>query len=341
MGSNDPFGAGSISRSEALVQLKEEKKMKKFWQLAATSILAISVLMACGSEAEPTEKKETAQNEESTAGAFPVTVEDALGKEVTLEEAPDRIVSLTPSNTEILFGLGLDKEVVGVNDNDNYPEQVKERTKVGGTEYNIETIISLQPDVVFAHESSMYTLEGAIDQLESAGIKVFVVEDAVNFNETYETIEDVAALTGKEAEAEDIIASIKTKLSEIQKKLEGVEPKTAFMVVGGAPDIYVVGQNTFMNEMLKSINVKNAVQQDGWPKYSAEEFVAANPDSLLFTYKGDDEIIKNNPAFAVMKAVQNNAMAVVDGDTTSRQGPRIAEGVESIAKAVYPEVFND
>ncbi|WP_413364683.1 ABC transporter substrate-binding protein [Lysinibacillus sp. 3P01SB] len=315
--------------------------MKKFWQLAATSILALSVLIACGDEAEPKEQNETAQSEESTAGTFPVTVEDALGKEITLEEAPERIVSLTPSNTEILFGLGLDEEIVGVNDNDNYPEQVNERTRVGGTEFNIETIISLQPDVVFAHESSMYALEGAIGQLEDSGIKVFVVEDAASFNETYETIEEVAALTGKEAEAEDVIASIKEKLAEIQKKLEGVEPKTAFMVVGVAPDIYVVGQNTFMNEMLKVINVENAVKQDGWPMYSPEEFVAADPDSLLFTYEGNDEVIKNNPAFSVMKAVQNNNMTVVDGDTTSRQGPRIAEGVESIAKAVYPEVFND
>lgn len=315
--------------------------MKRFWQLAATSALAISVLMACGDEAEPKEQKETTQSEESATGAFPVTVEDALGKDITLEEAPDRIVSLTPSNTEILFGLGLDEEVVGVNDNDNYPEQVNERTRVGGIEYNIETIISLEPDVVFAHESSMYSLEGAIEQLESAGIKVFVVEDAVNFEDTYETIEDVAALTGKEAEAEKVVSSIKSKLAEIQNKLEGVEPKTVFMVIGGAPDIYVVGQNTFMNEMLKAINIENAVQQDGWPMYSAEEFVAADPDFLLFTYEGDDETIKNNPAFAVMKAVKDDAMAVVDGDTTSRQGPRIAEGVESIAKAVYPEVFND
>ncbi|MGM9948918.1 MAG: helical backbone metal receptor [Lysinibacillus sp.] len=315
--------------------------MKKFWQLAATGFLAISMLVACGDEAAPNEQKESAQGEGSAAGAFPVTVEDALGKEITLEEAPDRIVSLTPSNTEILFGLGLDEEIVGVNDNDNYPEQVKDRTRVGGIEYNIETIISLQPDVVFAHESSLSSLEGAIDQLEGSGIKVFIVEDASDFEETYETIEDIAELTGKEAEAEEIIADIKDRLTEIEDKLEGVEPKTAFMVVGGAPDIYVVGQNTFMNEMLKAINVENAVQQDGWPMYSPEEFVAADPDSLVFTYEGDDEIIKNNPAFAVMKAVQNNAMAVVDGDTTSRQGPRLAEGVESLARAIYPEVFND
>ena len=315
--------------------------MKRFWQLAAAATLALSMLAACGEEKETEQEKQTSAVEENQDVAFPVTVTDALGKEVTLEEAPDRIVSLTPSNTEILFGLGLDEEVVGVNDNDNYPEQVAEKTRIGGIEYNIETIISLQPDIVFAHESSMFTFESAIEQLEASGVKVFVVENAENFDETYETIEVIGTLTGKDEEAEKIISATQSKLADIQAKLQGVAPKTAFMVIGASPDIYVVGQNTFMNEMLKVINVENAVKEEGWPMYSAEQFIAANPDSIVFTYAGDDETIKNNPAFATMTAIQNNALTVVDGDTTSRQGPRIAEGVESLAQAIYPEVFND
>ena len=315
--------------------------MKRFWQLAAAATLAMSMLAACGEEKEIEQQKQNITVEENQDVAFPVTVTDALGKDITLEEAPDRIVSLTPSNTEILFGLGLDEEIVGVNDNDNYPEQVADKTRIGGIEYNIEAIIALQPDVVFAHESSMFTFESAIEQLEASGVTVFVVENAITFDETYETIEVIGTLTGKDEEADQIITSIQSKLADIQAKLQGVAPKTAFMVVGGAPDIYVVGQNTFMNEMLKAINVENAVKEEGWPLYSAEQFIAANPDSIVFTYAGDDETIKNNPAFAVMKAIQNNALTVVDGDTTSRQGPRIAEGVESLATAIYPEVFND
>ncbi|MFF5993938.1 ABC transporter substrate-binding protein [Lysinibacillus sp. KU-BSD001] len=315
--------------------------MKKFWQLAASATLALSMLVACGTEKETQQKEGAVVVEENNETVFPVTAVDALGNEITLEEAPDRIVSLTPSNTEILFGLGLDEEIVGVNDNDNYPEQVADKTRVGGIEYNVETIVSLQPDIVFAHESSMFSSEGAIAQLEASGITVFVVDNAETFEETYDTIEVVGTLTGKEDEAEEVISSIKTKLSDIEAKLEGVEPKTAFMVVGGAPNIYVVGQNTFMNEMLKFIHVENAVKEEGWPMYSPEQFLAANPDSIIFTYEGDDVTIKNNPAFANMTAVKNNALTVVDGNTTSRQGPRIADGVESIAKAIYPEVFND
>lgn len=314
--------------------------MKRFWQLAAAATLALSMLAACGEEKETEQEKQTSAVEENQDVAFPVTVTDALGKDVTLEEAPDRIVSLTPSNTEILFGLGLDEEIVGVNDNDNYPEQVADKTRIGGIEYNLEVITSLAPDIVFAHESSLYA-EGLFEQLEAAGLKVFVVDNAENFDETYETIEVIGTLTGKDEEAEKIIASIQSKLADIQAKLQGVATKKAFMVVGASPDIYVVGQNTFMNEMLKAINVENAVKEEGWVQYSAEQFIAANPDSIIFTYAGDDETIKNNPAFAVMTAIENNALTVVDGDTTSRQGPRIAEGVESLAKAIYPEVFND
>lgn len=314
--------------------------MRRFWQLAAAATLAISMLAACGDEKEPQQQEQNLAVEESQDVAFPVTVTDARGNEITLEEEPDRIVSLTPSNTEILFELGLDEEIVGVNDNDNYPEQVAEKTRIGGTEYNLEVITSLAPDIVFAHESSLYA-EGIFDQLEAAGLKVFVVDNAQTFEDTYETIETIGTLTNRKEEADTIVENIETKLAEIQAKLVNVGSRKAFIIIAASPDIYTVGQNTFMNEMLKVINVENVVQQEGWPMYSAEDFLAANPDTILFTYAGDDETIRNNPAFSDMNAVKNNAMAIVDGDTTSRQGPRIAEGVESLAKAMYPEVFND
>lgn len=303
--------------------------MKKFWRLAATAAFTLTILTACGQKsAQPTE----------TTG---ITVTDAIGKEITLTEQPDRIISLTPSNTEILFGLGLDDEIVGVNDNDNYPAQVADKERIGGVDFNLEAIIALEPDIVFAHESSLNSLEIGIPQLEAAGVHVFVVDNAETVEETYETIEDIGVLTGRASEAEALITSIQEDITEVVTALDGTEPKSAFLVVGGAPDIYVAGQGTFMNEMLNIINVENAVKEEGWPLYSAEQFVAANPDSLIFTYAGDDELIKNNPAFAVMHAVKNNALTVVDGDTTSRQGPRMAEGLAELAQAIYPEAFNE
>lgn len=303
--------------------------MKKFWRVAATTTMVLAILTACGAS-EPEVEREQG-----------VTVTDALGNDITLAEAPDRIISLTPSNTEILFGLGLAEEIVGVNDSDNYPNEAARKEKVGGVEYNLELIISLEPDIVFAHESSMSTLTMAIPQLESAGVPVFVVDNAESFEETYATIEDIGTLTGKEAEATEMINRVQTDVAKVQEAIEGQPAKSAFLVVGGSPDIYVAGQGTFMNEMLNAIHVENAVKEEGWPLYSPEQFIAANPDSLIFTYEGDDEIIKNNPAFAVMDAVINDAMTVVNGDTTSRQGPRLAQGVEELARAIYPEAFHE
>ncbi|MEK4228313.1 ABC transporter substrate-binding protein [Solibacillus sp. FSL H8-0538] len=316
--------------------------MKKFWQLGLSAILAVLMLVGCsGDTAEDSLQVEETSEIEDVAQAFPVTVTDAQGTDITIEQAPKKIISLIPSNTEILFSLGLDEQIIGVNDYDNFPEAVTEKERVGGIEFNLEQIIALQPDIVFAHESGLYVMGEGIAQLEAAGVKVFVVKDAVDFDETYETIEQIGLLTGKSQEATKIIADIKTKLTNIEEKVAGLEAKSVFVVVGTDPDIYAAGTGTFIDEMLQIIGVKNAVETDGWPMYSSEQFVASNPNTIIVTYENDIESINTNEAYAIMDAVKNGKVILVDGDTTSRQGPRLAEGVESIAKAVYPEAFGE
>lgn len=311
------------------------KKLKGLFLVFAL----LFVLSACGNTEENDNSVENNNVEETNFET--ITVTDALNKEITLEKAPKRIVSLIPSNTEILFALGLGENVVGVNDTDNYPPEVESIQKIGGMEYNLEMIISLQPDLVLAHESGMYGLGDGVAQLEEAGIPVFVVKNAVNFEETYETIEQIGQLTGRQDEAKKVNENIQTKLAELQEKVKDVEPKKVFVVVGAEPEIYAVGKGTYIDEMLHILNIQNAVTEDGWPVYSAEDFVASDADIILTAYEPDIEAIKGNPIFATMKAVQSNQLLLIDGDTTSRQGPRLAEGVESIAKAVYPELFNE
>lgn len=308
--------------------------MKKLWQILFVAMFVLLLAACSSSEGNKTEQKETT-TEQAT---FPMTVKDALGREVTIEKQPKKLVSLTPSNTEILFGLGLDEEIVGVNDNDDYPEQVNEKTRVGGMDFNIETIVSLQPDLVLAHESALRSAE-AVDQLEAAGVTVFVVKNAETVADTYTTFETIGQLTGKTEEAKKLVEDVKAKVAEVQEKVKSYEARTAYIVVALSPDIDVAGQKTFMTDMLSLINVTNAVQEEGWVKYSPEDFVKSNPDSIIFNYEGLDEAAKQNPAFATMKAIQNNALTVVDGSVTGRQGPRIGLGLEQFAKAVYPEAF--
>ena len=303
--------------------------------------MAVLLLVGCNAtdKDSATDTSVTALEQQDTQ--FPVTLTDALGKEITIEKAPEKIISLVPSNTEILFALGLDEQIVGVNDYDNYPEAVATKERVGGMEFNLEQIIALQPDLVLAHESRVYGMEEGITQLEAVGIDVFVVKNAVDFDETYTTIEQIGQLTGTMAKANELVTTIQTQLDEIQQKVAGLEPKSAFILVGTEPDIYAAGTGTYIDEMLQLIGVENAVQTEGWPMYSAEQFVASNANTILVTYESDMEAIMQNPAYAVMDAVQNGMVKLIDEDTTSRQGPRLAAGVESIAKAMYPEVFGE
>ena len=309
--------------------------MKKVWKAVGVTALA-AMLAACSADEET-----TAPAKEEATSLYPLTVTDAIGKEVTIEEEPERIISLAPSNTEILYALGLEEQIVGLTANDNFPEQVKEKPSVGDIDFNIEEIIALEPDLVLVHESGMFSAEPVIEQLAALDIDVYVVDNAESFDATYDTFEAIGQLTNKEQEAADLVVDVQTKVDEVTAVVEGQEVKKAFVVVGTIPDIYVVGQKTFLNEMLMVLNVENAVQEEGWPMYSAEDFVAANPDSIIFTYAGDETNIIGNAAFKDMTAVKNNALTVVDGDTTSRQGPRIGEGLEEIAKAIYPYAFDN
>jgi len=321
--------------------------MKKYWKIGLSAFLALGLLAACGEQSK-NDKEAASQSQEQQVtkqqeATFPVTITDATGKDIVLEAPPERIISLIPSNTEILFGLGLNDKIVGVNDYDDYPPEVADKEKVGSMEFNIEQIIALQPDIVFAHESGIASLGGAMDQLEAAGVKVFVVTNASDFNETYTTIEQLGRATGKLPEAQKMIANMKAKVEEVQAKLQDVKPKKVFVETSDEPEIYTPGKNTFMQEMLDMIHAENiAADTDGWFKIDAEQIITKNPDVIVVTYNYVPDILTKIPqraGFETITAVKNKAVVQVDENTTSRQGPRLADGLEELAKAIYPEAF--
>ncbi|MFJ8517894.1 ABC transporter substrate-binding protein [Lysinibacillus xylanilyticus] len=320
--------------------------MKKIWKIGLSAFLAIGLLAACNTKEATNEKQSSSEQQETTKvdqATFPMKITDATGKDITLEAPPEKIVSLIPSNTEILFGLGLNDEIVGVTDNDDYPTEATKKDKVGGMDYNVEKIIALSPDIVFAHASGMGNSKGAIEQLEAAGVKVFVVADAKNFNETYTTIEQLGQATGKLEEAKKIVANMKAKVKEIETKLDGVEPKKVFVESSDEPQIYTTGKGTFMNEMLEMIHAENvAADVNDWYQIDAEQIISKNPDVIVVAYNYVPDILKKIPqraGFETITAVKNKAIVQVDENITSRQGPRLADGLEELAKAVYPEAF--
>ncbi|WP_203363911.1 ABC transporter substrate-binding protein [Bacillus sp. REN10] len=321
--------------------------MNKVSTSILSMLLAAGVLAGCGGEKAAPEKEKTNQPKETQQAAFPVTIKDGLGKEVVIEKDPERIVSLIPSNTEIAFELDLDKEVVGVTDNDNYPEEVAKIEKVGGMEFNVEKIISLDPDLVLAHASGAHNSKDGLKQLEDAGIEVLVVNDAQNFDEVYESIEMIGQATGKAKEADEIVADMKEDVAEIEKQAEVItedQMKNVFVEVSPAPEMYTPGNNTFMNEMLEMIHAKNAsADLDGWQPITEEAVIEKNPDVIVTTYgyytEKPVEQVLSRKGWENVSAIKNKEVHDVHSDLVSRTGPRLTEGLEQLAEAVYPDVF--
>jgi len=322
--------------------------MKKIWQLWLATALATILLTACGQEeVKPADTKTPETESQQEASKFPLTITDVTGNEITLEEEPKAIVSMIPSNTEILFALGLDEEIVGVSDYDNYPEEAASKEKIGGVEFNVEKIISLNPDLVLAHQSALGTWDAGLTQLRDAGIQVYTVTNAETFDATYETIEEIGEVTNKSAEATKIVEEMKAKVQVVQDKVQTVESKKKVLVeVSPEPEIYSPAGNTITNEMLTMINAENLVADlEGWIKLDPEEIVKRNPDVIITTYGAytpdSTNLVLNRNGFAAVTAVKNKAVVDVDADLTNRMGPRLADGLETLAKAIYPEVFGE
>ncbi|WP_045515682.1 ABC transporter substrate-binding protein [Neobacillus niacini] len=320
--------------------------MKKLSSLLLILLLTIGVLAACGEQKEPVKDEENSSTEQKgEETAFPVTIKDALDNEVKIDSKPEKIVSLIPSNTEIAFALGLGEEVVGVSNYDNYPEEVASKEKIGDMELNIEKIISLQPNLVLAHESTADNGTEALQQLRDAGITVLVINEAQNFDQVFDTIAMIGKATGETKKAEELNKGMQGKLAEIKAKAGEIkDKKKVFVEVSPAPEVFTTGKNTFMDEMISMINAENiANDQEGWIQMDQEAIIDRNPDVIITTYgfytENATELVLSRQGWENVNAIKNKQVIDVDSDRVTRPGPRIVEGVEDLAKAVYPEVF--
>lgn len=301
------------------------------------SIGALAVTLgACQSDTTDT-KTETETKEQTS-----YTVTDDLGKEFTFETVPETVVSLIPSNTEILFEIGAGEKVIGATDYDHYPKEAAEVERVSDSVvFNAERIIELDPDVVIGYSTGAPT---GYEELEAAGIPVFVIESAQSFNDVYGDIEQIATVMGLEDKGEDVNRSIQQQIEEVQTKVEGLdEKKQVYFEISPSPELYTTGQKTFQQEILTHAKVENLFGDlEGWPKISEEEVIKRNPKIITTTVSYiDDPIaeIKAREGWQDVEAIKNDQIFYLDADMTSRPGPRIGEAVQLVAETVYPEVF--
>lgn len=299
-------------------------------------VVIVSVFSGC-SKAQPVPPP-------ATSTTFPITVSDDTGRSLTIDKKPEKIVSLAPSNTEILYALGLGGKVVGNTEYCDYPEEAKDVEKVGGfSDPNIEKIVSLEPDLVLG--TTMH--EKHVADMEKLGLKVVLI-NATNIDGVMKDVELVGQITGQTQEAETVVSDMQEKVSGVQTALKDLadDKKVKVFYLMWDDPITTVGSNTLISDVLITaggVNVAADAEQD-YPNYSLEVLVTKNPDAIVYTKMGsgtglNPDTIKSKSGWEAISAVKNDRIYSIDDNLMSRPGPRIVDGLIETAKVLYPGRF--
>jgi iron complex transport system substrate-binding protein len=264
---------------------------------------------------------------------------------VTLAAQPKRIVSLVPSATETLFALGLGDNVVAVTKWDNYPVGVQEKVDYAFEDSirpNTEQILELAPDLIIM--GLMGNDQKDIEAIRNLKIPVVTINPQT-LVETYQSIELFGKLTDSQEQAHKIVSGMKEKEQVIFEKIGTIKDIDRLKVWTEVDEnLYTPGEGTFLNELLTKAGGKNiAADVQGWGQYNSEQVVAKDPQVIFSTYGYyQPDAVANiiaRKGWQNVQAVKNERVIELDSDMVTRTGPRIVDGLESIAKALYPELF--
>ncbi len=309
--------------------------MKRTTFLIALMLALVVLISACGPavKAVPT--------------AAAIIVKDGEGKDFRLDKPAQRIISLAPSNAEILYAIGAGKQVVAREDFTNYPDEVKSLPSVGGStgKYNLEEITKLQPDLILA---SPLTAADVVKSLKDITPNVYVVPNPKDFDGLYANLTAVGALTGHPDEAAKLVSDLRGRVKAVQDKLAGVteKPKVFYELDATDPSKpWTAGPGTFIDLLIGMAGGQNigASLKGDWAQISQEELIVQNPDVILLgdsLYGGiKPEQVAARPGWNVINAVKNGRVLEFNDDLVSRPGPRMVQGLEEIAKILHPDLF--
>lgn len=276
----------------------------------------------------------------------PGTFTDDLGREISIEGIPQRIISLAPSNTEILFALGLGDRVVGVTEFCNHPEAAIAKPKIGGfSTVDIERIVALEPDLILAtsiHEAK------AIPTLESVGLTVVALAPQT-IDGVLNNITLVGEITGSSQEAAQLVASLEARIKAVTDQTDSLpdsQSPRVFYVLWHEP-LMTVGSEARIHELIVKaggINIAQDLTGD-YPTISLEAVILANPQVIIAGSghgTGEDstfQFAKTEPRLENIDARHNNRVYEIDADLPSRPGPRIVDALEELARLIHPEIF--
>ena len=307
-------------------------RMKKWVVLMILVAAVLSIAVACSQKNGNDNIENT---NKPTGSVYPLTITDALDREVTLEKRPERIVSLLPSLTEILFALDAGDKVVGVTNFCDFPQEATEKEKIGDLfNLNIEVILSLDPDLVLVGRSE--TLQQSLAFLEENGIP-YIVVDPQSLDEIEASILQVAEVIDNKAKGEAVVDEIKAGRAAIATKVAAIpeaERMNVFVLID-TETLWTVADGEFLSEMITAAGGKNAAAGigQGYVQLSEEAFFALDPDIILSTFNMADTVLAK-AAWQDLSAIKAGKVFNVNANLVSRPGPRIVLGLEELYEAI-------
>lgn len=323
-----------------------------------SALLSLVVLAACSSPSSTTPSGSPPDASPTTAAggpspaaaAFPVTLTDDAAREIRLEAPPERIVSLAPSNTEIVCTLDACDRLVGVTDFDDYPPEVTEIDEVViQAQVDVERVVAAEPDLVLAAGNEL-TPTSVIEQLDGLGLTVLVLYPET-LEEVYADIELLGQALGDPAAAEASIEEMEDRVIAVTEAVDGTRrPRTLYEVFFAEGATYTAGEGSFIASLLELAGAQ-PITGDAQGLLSAEELVEADPELILLGTASYDpaladaetalETVRARPGWAELTAVvEGRVVPYLDDIVTTRPGPRIVDGLEALARAIHPDRFD-
>ena len=273
------------------------------------------------------------------------TFTDDMGRHVTIDKEPQRIVSHVPGITEILFALGLEEIIVGVSDFCNYPEAAKDKPTVGGFfSPSIESIVDRNPDLVLTNGD----VEHLMTQLDSLGVTYFVLHPK-NVDDIIENIELAGDITGAENKAEEVARALRARMEHVVTKAKDA-PRTKVFYTFATTDLnspWTAGPGSFVDSLITMAGGENigAAAVAPWAQFSLEKVVGSDPEVIIVDARMGSAVtsiedLKKHPVWRETRAIKSGRIFYIDGDLVNRAGPRIIQGLEEIAVMIHPELFN-
>jgi len=306
--------------------------MKRRITAAVISAAAAIAMSACASDDadEPGGGGAT----ESAVASYPVTVGS-----LTLDKRPEKIVSLSPSATEMLFAIGAGQQVTAADDNSNYPPEAP-KSELSGFQPNAEAIAAKAPDLVVLSNDT----NKVVDQLTTLKIPVYLAASAVTLDDTYKQLSDLGALTGHATEAADTVRRMKDDIAKLVKDVPQRATKLTYYYELD-PTLYSVTSKTFIGALFAQAGLENVAdpsdadgKKGGYPQLSAEALVKSDPDLIFLAdtkcCQQSLATVKARTGWAGITAVKNGSVIQLDDDIASRWGPRVVDLVRAITEAV-------